>query len=223
MRNPSRRRIFGVIVYSQKKRRPVHDGAALSLFLFELLSWSCLPATALHCKAFNCDPLPRPEGVLKKNHKLKQAVLLGKGKIVCPEDLAVDRAGRIYAGSAINGKIYRISGAVNQPDPVASVRSEKIDVFADPGGISLGLKFDLQGNLICCNTAKGLILLDSDGHITPLVSKVDGRKLYLIDDLDIASDGKIYFSEATTERPGKNTDRAMVLDLLEEVPAWIII
>jgi len=192
--------------------------AALTLFFCQSLSWSCIPAKALQCRAFDCGRLPKLEGVLKRNYKLKQAVLLGKGKIASPEDVAVDQSGRIYTGSAINGKIYRLSEVVSESAPRSSSLSEKIEVFANPGGLSLGLKFDADGNLICCNAGMGLISVDKDGRITSLVSNVDGRKLYLVDDLDIASDGKIYFTEATTERPGKSTDRAMVLDLLEEVP-----
>ncbi len=192
--------------------------AALALLFSQFLGWSCAPATALQCKAFNCGPLPKPEGVLKRNHKLKQAVLVGRGKITSPEDVAVDQSGRIYAGSAINGKIYRISGLLTQSASGSSPFSDKIEVFADPGGLSLGLKFDADENLVCCNAGMGLISVDKDGRIKSLVSEVGGRKLYLVDDLDIASDGRIYFTEATTERPGKSTDRAMVLDLLEEVP-----
>ena len=60
------------------------------------------------------------------------------------------------------------------------------------------MAFDAEGNLIIADAIQGLISIDIDGKINTLSRKSDSDNIPLnfVDDLDIASDGKIYFSDA---------------------------
>ena len=115
-----------------------------------------------------------------------------------PEDVAVDSLGNIYGGLH-DGRIVRILPDGSQ------------EVFADTKGRPLGLHFDTEGNLIVADSWKGLLSVNITGDITVLSTEADGLPFAFADDLDIASDGKIYFSDASS----KYNQPDYVLDLLE--------
>lgn len=140
-------------------------------------------------------------GVLAPNMRLKDAQLLGLGQLVGAEDVDVDAAGRIY-GATADGKIVRIEMKDGK---------ERIEEFADTGGRPLGLHFDAQGNLIVCDAFKGLLSINPEGEITTLLTEVEGQPLVFTDDVDIGSDGSIYFTDAST----KFNQHDYMLDLIE--------
>uniref|UniRef100_A0A6A7G9R0 Gluconolactonase n=1 Tax=Hirondellea gigas TaxID=1518452 RepID=A0A6A7G9R0_9CRUS len=71
--------------------------------------------------------------------------------------------------------------------------------WAYTGGRPLGGKFDSNGDLIISVSGVGLCQINyMTRQVTILVSSIDGQLMELVDDLDIASDGKVYFSDATT-------------------------
>jgi sugar lactone lactonase YvrE len=130
-------------------------------------------------------PLAPPmTGVLQPNEKLKAAELIGVGQVIGPEDVAVDDQGRIYGGT-LDGRILRVDG-------------DRVESFADTGGRPLGLHFDARGNLIVCDAVKGLLSVNVSGEVRVLVTEADGVPFGFTDDLDIASDGRIYFSDASS-------------------------
>jgi sugar lactone lactonase YvrE len=144
---------------------------------------------------------PAFTGVLAQNDLLKQSDLLGLGKILGPEDVAVDHEGRIYGGTE-GGKIVRIKS------------DGELEVFADTGGRPMGLHFDHEKNLIVCDAEKGLLSVDTEGQIKVLTTEAEGVPFRFTDDLDIALDGTIYFSDASDTFP--QTD--YLFDLLESKP-----
>ena len=164
-------------------------------------------AEAIDSAAYIGAPRQKLTGVYAKNYKLRDAKLLANGKIKGPEDIAVASDGSIYAGSA-SGKIYKITTVDG---------AERVDLFADPGGgQTLGLMFARpDGALIACNCPKGLLSISKSGEVSCLTTAVGDTKITYPDDLDIASDGKIYFSLATIQRGELNGYRNMFVDLLE--------
>ncbi|MCH7613010.1 MAG: SMP-30/gluconolactonase/LRE family protein, partial [Candidatus Marinimicrobia bacterium] len=70
--------------------------------------------------------------------------------------------------------------------------------FVNTGGRPLGLEFDAIGNLIVCDTKKGLLSVSPEGRLTTLTTEADGVPFGFTDDVDIASDGTIYFTDAST-------------------------
>jgi len=127
---------------------------------------------------------PALEGPFAANDALAAAERLPIGG-VGPEDVDVDAQGRIYGG-LVDGRIVRMA-----PDG-----SERED-FADTGGRPLGLDFDAGGNLIVADADKGLLSVDRDGNVSELVSEHQGQPFVFTDDLDIASNGTIYFTDAS--------------------------
>lgn len=128
------------------------------------------------------------------NDKLRNVEVIGLGIVEGPEDVILDRAGNLYCGTR-HGNIVRFFA----PDHVEH------EVFAHVGGHPLGLSFDRDGNLVFCCSGMGLYQVSPERLVTKLTdetnrspfSVVDDSRLNLADDLDIARDGRIFFSEAT--------------------------
>lgn len=129
-----------------------------------------------------------------ENDRLKNAQAIGLDQAEGPEDVILDRQDRLY-GSTRQGWIMRFSGP----------NFEHAEVFARIGGRPLGMAFDKDENLIVCVGGMGLYGVRPDGEVYKITDETnrtwyklnDDSRLRLADDLDIAPDGKIYFSEAT--------------------------
>ena len=133
-------------------------------------------------------------GPFEQNDKLRDVSLIGLGRIEAPEDVILDRHDNLYAGSR-HGDIIRFF----PPD------YEKMEVYAHIGGQPLGMAFDRQDNLYVCIGGMGLYRITPDRKIEKATDETnrsiysvnDDSRLRLADDLDIADDGRIFFSEAT--------------------------
>ena len=144
--------------------------------------------------------LPPPPSALAANSpyalndRLRSVEIIGLGQIEGPEDVILDREDNLYCGTR-HGDIVRFFG----PD------HRRHEVFAHIGGHPLGMAFDRADNLLVCIGGMGLyqispqkeVLKLTDETNRSLFSVVDDSRLRLADDLDIAPDGRIYFSEAT--------------------------
>jgi len=145
---------------------------------------------------------PALTGVYEPNDRLASVERLGKGACIGPEDVAIDDQGRIYSGME-DGRILRF-----QPD------GSNPEVFAHTGGAPLGLRFDAAGNLVVADCIKGLLSIDPKGSVTVLSTEQGGIPFKFTDDIDIAADGTIYFSDASFKfRPGED-----ITDLMEHRP-----
>ena len=133
-------------------------------------------------------------GPFEQNDKLRDVSLIGLGRIEAPEDVILDRHDNLYAGSR-HGDIIRFF----PPD------YEKMEVYAHIGGQPLGMAFDRKDNLYVCIGGMGLYRITPDRRIEKATDETnrsiysvnDDSRLRLADDLDIADDGRIFFSEAT--------------------------
>jgi ribose transport system permease protein len=128
------------------------------------------------------------------NNRLSEATPIGLGDVEGPEDVILDRDDHLYCGTR-HGEIVRFLA----PDYSRS------EVFAHVGGFPLGLAFDREGNLLSCVGAMGLYAISPDRRVTKLsaetrrsfTSIVDDARLRDPNDLDIAPDGKVYFTDST--------------------------
>ena len=130
---------------------------------------------------------PPLEGIYAPNTLLEAVERIGTGVDWGPESVAFDRAGRIYAGFE-HGRIVRFD-----PD------GDSYQAYAETGGRPLGLHFDARGNLLVADAERGLLSVPPRGEIEVLAAEADGTPFGLTDDLDIAEDGTIYFSDATSK------------------------
>lgn len=133
------------------------------------------------------EPPPSPEmtGPLAPNERLAGATLLALGAIDGPEDVETDAQGRVYGGTNA-GEVLRLDG-------------DKLEVFATTGGRPLGLDFAPSGALIVADAKKGLLSISPEGAVTTLVDSVDGVPLGFTDDVAVAADGTIYFTDASAK------------------------
>lgn len=173
----------------------------LALVIACIAGYLALTPSPIDPLAWQPGEAPLFTGVLEPNDTLMKAELIGKGQIHGPEDTAVDSQGMVYAGLH-DGRIVRID------------KDDQVNTFANTGGRPLGMDFDAQGNLIVADAYKGLLRIDPQGQITVLTTSADGVPFAFTDDLDIASDGRIYFSDASS----KFQQPDYLLDLLEGRP-----
>ncbi|MBA57245.1 MAG: gluconolactonase [Pseudomonadales bacterium] len=144
---------------------------------------------------------PELTGPLAVNQALDQIEVLATDSIHGAEDVDVDRLGHIY-GATEDGAIMRVN------------TDGTLETLAQTGGRPLGLHWDAQGNLIICDAFKGLLSLSPQGTLKTLLTEVDGQPLVFTDDLEIAADGTIYFTDASTRFDQKH----YILDMLEARP-----
>lgn len=156
--------------------------------------------------AWEAPPNPGYTGPYAVNTRLSGLTTFDLGGSHGPEDIALDDEGRIYAATH-EGHIVRL-----QPD------GSEPEVWADTGGRPLGIDFDAAGHLIAADAYRGLLSIAPDGRVTVLANEADDIPIRYADDVDVAADGKIYFSDASTRFGAEEwggTYPASLLDLME--------
>lgn len=156
-------------------------------------------------QAWTPPPAPTLTGVYQQNNLLTgvdRLSLVPPGTGFAPEDVALDVENRIYAGLA-DGRIMRLQADGTDPQ-----------VFSNTQGRPLGLAFDQNHNLIVADAIKGLLSIAPDGSVSVLTTGADGIAFGCTNDLDIATDGTIYFTDASSKFPLTN----FTADILEHGP-----
>lgn len=128
------------------------------------------------------------------NDKLRGVETIGLGEVEAPEDVVLDTDDNLYCGNR-HGDIIRFFA----PD------YKRQEVYAHIGGQPLGMAMTQDGTLFVCVGGMGLYRVNPDRSVAKvtdetnrsLLSIIDDSRLRLADDLDIAPDGRIFFSEAT--------------------------
>jgi len=120
---------------------------------------------------------------------------------VGPEDVA-----------ELNGKLYATSqtGDITRIDP----NTKTIESVANTGGVPLGIEVS-GGVIYIADAHKGLLSLTESGTLETLTNEVDGTQILYADDLDIAENGVIYFSDASTKFGAQDNGTTMAASLLE--------
>lgn len=145
-------------------------------------------------------PPPAPaDPAFAPNDAFRGLERLGASEVRGPEAVAIDARGRVHTGTA-DGRILRLDPATGAVDEVART-----------GGRPLGMAFDRHGQLYVCDAARGLLLVTADGAVRTLATAYDGVPFALSDDVDVAPDGTVYFTDASS----KFTLREDREDLLE--------
>lgn len=127
---------------------------------------------------------PLLTGVYAFNDRLRTVEPVARYPGLRPEEVAFDTQGQVYA-STEDGHIMRFT--LDGRTPV---------LFAATGGRPNGMAFDKAGNLIVADAKKGLLSVASDGSVTLLAAEAGGRRIALANDLIIATDGTIYFTDS---------------------------
>lgn len=175
--------------------------AGLLLMIFVGLGGFLLAESPIDSAAWKA-PEPRPmTGRLAPNERLKSADLLAQGEIYGPEDTIVDPDGVLYTGTQ-DGWIVRV-----WPDG-------RVENWLQTDGRPLGMVFDREDNLIVADAWKGLLSIAPDRTVTVLAREAEGLPFGFTDDVDIAPDGRIYFTDASS----RFHQHDYLLDLMEMRP-----
>ena len=157
--------------------------AALALVLaavIYLLTWP----VSIDPQAWTPPKAPALEGDYAANDKLKDVQRFGVGVGVGPEGIAVDAAGRIYAGYE-DGRIVMFSN-----------NGSSYQELGKTEGRPLGLTFGPNGGLIIADAYQGLLHL-GNGAPRVVAAAADGVPFVLTDDADNTRlDKNLYFTDA---------------------------
>lgn len=133
---------------------------------------------------WNPPPSPGWEGIYASNEELKRVEVLFPECHEC-EDVAIDSAGNLYAGS-VDGKIF-----------VYNLKTGTHRVVAETEGRPLGIHLDKDNYLILADAGNALVSISPEGTTVPLCDTFPGVDLKIIDDVDMDSAETIYFSNAS--------------------------
>ena len=129
-----------------------------------------------------------------QNDKLSTARGIGVDELDGPEDVVFDQEDNLYCGNR-HGDVVRFF----PPD------YSRHELHAHIGGMTAGLAVDRDGSLVICSPGVGLSRVTREGGVIRLSDEtnrsfwsiLDNSRMRLADDLDIAPDGRVFFSEAT--------------------------
>ncbi|MQL79965.1 hypothetical protein Taro_012409 [Colocasia esculenta] len=148
------------------------------------------------------EPLLVPRSDFTPNNILQSVDRLGEGILPGPEDIAVDGDGVLYTATR-DGWIKRMH------------RNGTWEEWKSTGTHGLlGVATSMAGGLLVCDAEKGLLKVD-EGGVAVLASHVDdGSQIRFADEAVEASDGSVYFSDASDKFGLHN----WYLDVLEARP-----
>jgi hypothetical protein len=156
---------------------------AISLIVLGLSALILLPQWApVNAVTWTPPYNPGLTGVFATNQALSVITEVPVG--TAPEHVACDAEGRLYTSLD--------SGAVLRSD----IQGRWLEL-GNTRGRPLGLRPDGQGGLWIADSMAGLVHMDAKGAITTLATDLDGVPLRFVDDLDVDSNGRIWFSDAS--------------------------
>ena len=156
---------------------------AISLVVLGLIALILLPRWApVNAVSWTPPYNPGLTGIFAANQALSAITEVPVG--TAPEHVACDAQGRLY--TSLDG------GAVLRSD----TQGQWLEL-GNTGGRPLGLRPDGQGGLWIADSMAGLLHMDTNGDITILATDLDGVPLRFVDDLDVDSGGRIWFSDAS--------------------------
>lgn len=176
-------------------------GGLLAATLLYLLLWP-VPIDPVAWEAPADPGLVDPFG---PDDRLAAARAIDLGQHEGPEDMSRGVDGQFYA-TVKDGFVLRID---TQGD---------VHEFAKVGGRPLGIETAADGSLLVANAYLGLQRVSTGGTVETLLAAFDGAPLVYADDLAIANDGTVYFSEASTKHGAASTGgsyEASLRDIIE--------
>lgn len=164
---------------------------AVLLFIFTLLPTGMSPIS------WTPKPAPEMTGVWKPNNRLNNAIA-EQSSIVGPDTVVTGPNG--YRYSAIDG------GRI-----VRWLPDGPIEDFVSVDGRPVGINFGPDGNLYAADETRGAIWkITPDKKANILIDSIGGRKFNLLNDVWVAKDGSVYFTESTSRWPLQENQRALI-------------
>lgn len=137
-------------------------------------------------------------GPYAKNDRLQPLEWWAR-QLVGPEAITGAPDGKLVAGLK-DGRVVKLQVGHDTPE-----------VLFDTKGRPLAMAYHPDGRLIICDAHAGLLALDASGKVEVLATQQGGVPFRFVDDLAIAKDGTIYFSDASA----RHSIEQFTEDLLE--------
>lgn len=155
--------------------------------------------------AWDAPPNPGYTGAFARNERLSAMEMVSVLDARGPEAFTADRDGRLYAAT-VDGRIIRLAADGSAPEP-----------WVNTGGRPLGMAFDTAGTMWVADAERGLLAISPDGAVRVAATEAGGTPIRLADDLDVAADGRVYFSDASARfhAPRYTALEASLLEILE--------
>lgn len=167
------------------KKRIIVSLALLVGVLFYLL----FAPTPIEPIAWESPSAPSLTGSYEENSELKNISVYPMPKgAYGPESIAINSTGKAITADS-TGQLFKI--ILTDDKYYEFIPWIKLD------GRPLGVEFDQEENLIIADAIAGLVSVSPEGNVTTLSDSYEGKPYGFVDDLAIASDGTIYFSDAT--------------------------
>lgn len=166
-------------------RAIVRSSLALLVLLIPVAVYLLTWPVEIEPVAWTPPPAPPLEGVYAPNTYLDEVERILDGQFTGPEDVTMDADGRLYTGVA-DGRILRFN-----------VDGTGMSTYANTKGRPLGMAWDGSGNLIVADALRGLLSVDPAGSVNTLATECDGIPFGFTDDVAVAADGSIYFTDAS--------------------------
>ncbi|HSX72410.1 MAG TPA: SMP-30/gluconolactonase/LRE family protein [Pseudomonas sp.] len=166
---------------------------AMLAVLAYLLFWP----TPLRPVAWQPQPVPEAEGVWAPNGRLDGAVLEQSG-LDGPDTVVVDGEGRRYSGVG-DGRILRWRAG------------EAAQTFVRLAGRPVGMNFGPDGSLYAADEANAKVWrVTPEGRAEVLVQSDARRRFTFLNDVFVARDGRLFFTEASSRWGLADNKRALL-------------
>jgi sugar lactone lactonase YvrE len=179
--------------------------AIVALLVASVVLYILLWPVPVQPVAWTAPPNPGYTGAHAPNERLSAMETVSIGDATGPEAWTRDRDGRLYAAT-LDGRILRFTPDGRDPT-----------TFVNTGGRPLGMAFDSAGTMWVADAERGLLAIARNGDVRVVADSVNGTAIRLADDLDVAADGRVYFSDATTRffAPRYDVLEGSLLEILE--------
>jgi len=178
------------------------DAPRRALAIVGILTIAYLSAWPVDIDPVAWDPpsAPEPEGTFAANDALARCEVFARMPGRGPDTVAFDAIGYLYTGLT-DGRIVRVSPDGATVTPLAAIQ-----------GRATGIAFDVEGSLLVADESGGAVhRVEAKGNVFPLINRVEGEPLMLVNDLAVGNDGTVFVTESST----KFTIEQLRLEILE--------
>jgi sugar lactone lactonase YvrE len=172
-----------------RARHSLPGSLLFALCLVFVVAGVALLRSPIRAVAWHPPAAPSSSGPLEFDTALSSLELLPLPDGHGPESIIRGPDGLLYTGLK-DGRIVRF-----RPD------GSEMEQFASTGGRPNGMAFDSSGNLLVADSFSGLVSIAPDRSVSTLTDRADGQPFVFLDGLDIALDGTVWFTDATSRFP----------------------
>lgn len=175
------------------------------VLVLALLAYLAFWPVPIEPVAWNAPAFAGYSGPHARNERLSAVQLIFVAPEVGPEHIDFGPDGQLYT-AVLSGAILRMNAD-----------GSGLETVANTGGRPLGFDFTADGRLVVADAVKGLLAVGTDGSIRVLADHVDGDPIRYANAVVIATDGRMYFTDASRRFSPREfgTFDAALLDIVE--------